>query len=146
MGRATAPISEADAQAFRDDGYLIVDGLFGSRDVAALQETVESFKRQGLLYDQSVTAKQNYQLHEISECSSLLRALPWKASVKQCLTTLLGGDEDPLEVMGDQMFLKPGLTGQGTSYHQDNAYFRRPEPERARGTGMWSKRTHAIRQ
>ena len=25
----------------------------------------------------------------------------------------------------------------GASYHQDNAYFRMPEPEKARGTGMW---------
>jgi ectoine hydroxylase len=137
MGRATAPITEADARSFRDDGFLIVEGLFSERDVAALQESVETFKRQGLLYDQSVTEKQNYQLHGISECSRLCRALPWKPEVKQCLTTLLGGDADPLEVMGDQMFLKPARTGQGTSYHQDNAYFRRPEPERARGTGMW---------
>ena len=105
--RATVPITAADVREFRDEGYLIVEGLFSTRDVAALQETVETFKRQGLLYDQSVTAKQNYQLHEISECSSLLRALPWKPSVKRCLTTLLGGDVDPLEVMGDQMFLKP---------------------------------------
>ena len=117
--------------------YLIVEGLLGPRDVAALQACVETFKQQGLLYDQSVTHLQNYQLHEISECSALCRALPWKPEVKQCLTTLLGGDEDPLEVMGDQMFLKPARTGQGTSFHQDNAYFRRPEPQKARGTGMW---------
>eukprot|EP01047_Picozoa_sp_COSAG01_P074870 COSAG01_NODE_12649_length_1704_cov_1.520249_4_plen_172_part_00 len=112
--------------------------LLSGREVAALQAGVETFKREGRRYDQSiVAAKQNYQLHKISECSLLCRALPWKDEVKACLTTLLGGDEDPLEIMGDQMFLKPARTGQGTCYHQDNAYFRRPEPERARGTGMW---------
>lgn len=116
---------------------MIVEGLFEPQDVAALQVTVENFKRQGLLYDQSVTHLQNFQLHDISACSALCRALPFKEEVRQCLTTLLGGDKDPLEIMGDQMFLKPAHTGQGTSFHQDNAYFRRPHPELARGTGMW---------
>eukprot|EP01052_Picozoa_sp_SAG31_P019696 SAG31_NODE_1447_length_8308_cov_58.914881_8_plen_205_part_00 len=144
-GRATTPITAADAAAFRELGYLIVEGLFDRREVAALQATVESFKRQGLLYDQSVTEKQNYQLHEISACSRLCRALPYKPSVKACLATLLGGgggdgdggSSEPLEILGDQMFLKPAKTGQGTSWHQDNAYFRMPEPEQAHGTGMW---------
>ena len=86
-------------------GYLIVEGLFDAREVAALQATVESFKQNDLLYDQSTTEMQNFQLHEISECSALLRALPYKPEVKRCLTTLLNGDTDPLEVLGDQMFL-----------------------------------------
>ena len=86
-------------------GYLIVEGLFDAREVAALQATVESFKQNDLLYDQSTTEMQNFQLHEISECSALLRALPYKPEVKGCLTTLLNGDTDPLEVLGDQMFL-----------------------------------------
>ena len=35
----------------------------------------------------------------------------------------------------DQIFLKPGKTGMGTAWHQDNAYFKIPQP--LRGTAMW---------
>ena len=35
----------------------------------------------------------------------------------------------------DQIFLKPGRTGMGTAWHQDNAYFKIPQP--LRGTAMW---------
>lgn len=48
-GRVTQPIDERDAAAFRDLGYLIVEGLFSRQEVAALQSTVESFKQQNLL-------------------------------------------------------------------------------------------------
>ena len=102
MARATAPITVADADKFREEvslhtlpgalrslsgfalllqGYLIVEGLFDAREVAALQATVESFKQNDLLYDQSTTEMQNFQLHEISECSALLRALPTAGQV-----------------------------------------------------------------
>ena len=132
-----AVVTPQDRSFFRDRGFLIVKNLFTPREVAALQVTVETIKRLGLLYDQSTTERQNFQLHSISDTSRLCRALPWKPEVKACITSLLGGDDQPLEVLGDQMFLKPARTGQGTSFHQDNAYFRTPGPELARGTGMW---------
>jgi ectoine hydroxylase-related dioxygenase (phytanoyl-CoA dioxygenase family) len=35
----------------------------------------------------------------------------------------------------DQIFLKPGRTGAGTSWHTDNAYFQISDP--TKGVGMW---------
>ncbi len=42
---------------------------------------------------------------------------------------------DPLILHLDQVFLKPGRTGMGTNWHQDNAYFKIRDP--LMGTAMW---------
>jgi len=43
---------------------------------------------------------------------------------------------DPIVWQLDQIFLKPGRHGKGTSWHQDNAYFR--IKDRRQGVGMWT--------
>ena len=43
---------------------------------------------------------------------------------------------DPFVFYLDQIFLKPGGTGAGTDWHQDNDYFKVSDP--TRGVGMWT--------
>jgi len=42
---------------------------------------------------------------------------------------------DPVMLRLDQVFLKPGGDGAGTSWHQDNAYFKVKDP--MKGVAMW---------
>ena len=96
--------------------------------------SVQAFKREGLLHDQSNTSQRNYQMHWLSEVSALWRALPWNSRVKAAVEKLL--DTPNIEIHLDQMFLKPGDgVGTGTRYHQDNGYFGISDP--LKGTGMW---------
>lgn len=67
-----------------------------------MRRTVQSFKREGFLHDQSVTdAAQNYQMHFLSEVSALWRALPWEDRVMDAVTRLL--DSPNIEVHLDQV-------------------------------------------
>lgn len=59
--------------------------------------------------------------------------MPFAPKVIDAVTSLIGGPDIALHL--DQIFLKPGRTGMGTAWHQDNAYFRIPSP--LRGTAMW---------
>jgi hypothetical protein len=67
-----------------------------------MRRTVQSFKREGFLHDQSVTDDaQNYQMHFLSEVSQLWRALPWEDRVQDAVTRLL--DTPNIEVHLDQV-------------------------------------------
>lgn len=71
-------------------------------EAEAMRRTVQSFKREGFLHDQSVTeSAQNYQMHFLSEVSTLWRALPWEGRVMDAVTRLL--DSPNIEVHLDQV-------------------------------------------
>ena len=78
------------------------------------------------------SAKANLQLCPANFYSTLIRALPFAPKVLAAVTGLIGPE---VTLHLDQIFLKPGRTGMGTAWHQDNAYFRIPQP--MRGTAMW---------
>ena len=62
-----------------------------------MRRTVQSFKREGFLHDQSVTDDaQNYQMHFLSEVSQLWRALPWEVSVLVGQQAVVEGGEEAL--------------------------------------------------
>ena len=69
-----------------------------------MQRTVQAFKREGFLHDHSVAdSAQNYQMHFLSEVSTLWRALPWEERVMDAVTRLL--DTPNIEVHLDQVGL-----------------------------------------
>jgi phytanoyl-CoA hydroxylase len=127
-------------RTFRRHGYVAVPGFFNAAETAALQADISRLKRNGFLRNVATagdgktpaTAKQNLQLCPANFYSTLIRALPFAPKVLEAVTHLIG-DEVTLHL--DQIFLKPGKTGMGTAWHQDNAYFKIPKP--LRGTAMW---------
>jgi ectoine hydroxylase-related dioxygenase (phytanoyl-CoA dioxygenase family) len=125
---------------FRTDGYLIVPNFFSDPEVRAIQAEVERFKRDGLLNNVATdgdgktmsTKVKNLQLCPMAHKSDLFRALPFDNKVVETVSQLIG---EPFILHLDQIFLKPGGDGMGTSWHQDNAYFKIPDP--MKGTAMW---------
>ncbi len=105
-----------------------------------MQNEVEHLEAEGLLHNvktegdgkTQAAGRQNLQLVPMSPHSPLFRALPFSAKVQEAVTSLIGSD---VILHLDQIFLKPGLRGSGTNWHQDNAYFKITDP--LQGTAMW---------
>lgn len=133
-------LSPAQVEQFRRKGYVAVPGFFNAQETAALQADITRLKRNGFLRNvatdgdgkTSSNTKQNLQLCPANFYSTLIRALPFAPKVIAAVTKLIGPE---VTLHLDQIFLKPGKTGMGTAWHQDNAYFKIPKP--LRGTAMW---------
>lgn len=129
------------AQRFREHGYLAMPEFFDARETAAIRAEVERLKREGFLRNVATDGDgkthsqtlQNLQLCPMYRHSPLFRAMPFAEKVVEAVRRLLG---DPLILHLDQVFLKPGKTGMGTNWHQDNAYFKIRDP--LMGTAMWT--------
>jgi len=127
-------------EQFQRDGFFCVPEFFAPEEVAVLQDEIERFKREGLLRNvamdgdgvtQSET-KRNLQLCPTYPHSVRFKALPFDEKVVGAISELIG---DPARLRLDQVFLKPARDGAGTSWHQDNAYFKVNDP--MKGVAMW---------
>ena len=133
-------ISKEQIDQFQQRGYTTVPDFFSPRETAALQAEVERFQREGMVRNVATDGdgqtpsqtKANLQLIPLFDKSDLIRALPFDTKVIDAVSALIGA---PFILHLDQMFLKPGSSGIGTSWHQDNAYFKIAEP--LKGTAMW---------
>jgi phytanoyl-CoA hydroxylase len=133
-------LSAAQIGQFHAHGYTTAPGFFSRREVSALRAEVERFKREGLLRNVATVGdgkthsqtQENLQLIPLFDKSTLLRALPFESRVLEAVSALIG---DPAILHLDQLFLKPGRHGAGTSWHQDNAYFKIRDP--LKGTAFW---------
>jgi ectoine hydroxylase-related dioxygenase (phytanoyl-CoA dioxygenase family) len=122
------------------DGYLILHHFFDAREVRAMQAELNRLVAAGLLRNVATdgdgkthsTTKQNLQICPLTPKSEFFRALPFHDKVLAVVRQLLG---EPVLHHLDQIFLKPGRSGAGTGWHQDNAYFQLPDP--TKGLGMW---------
>jgi ectoine hydroxylase-related dioxygenase (phytanoyl-CoA dioxygenase family) len=131
----------AQIQQFHDQGYLAVPQFYSAREVAAMQAEVERLQREGLLRNVATDGDgkthsqtmQNLQLCPLGPKSTFFRAMSFDPKVIQAVRQLIG---EPVLLHLDQIFLKPGRHGSGTSWHQDNAYFQIPDP--LQGTAMWT--------
>jgi ectoine hydroxylase-related dioxygenase (phytanoyl-CoA dioxygenase family) len=136
----TVAIQRDHIERFQEDGWCALEGFLDEREVAALSAEVERFQKQSLVRnvrtegDGVTTSSQlaNLQLIPLFDKSTLLRTLPFAPKVTEAVSCLIG---DPYVLHLDQMFLKPPRIGAGTSWHQDNAYFKITDP--LRGTAMW---------
>lgn len=133
-------LSTAQVEQFRHDGFLVIQNFFTPDQTRALQADIERLKTQGSLrnvrtHNDGQTpsqGKQNLQLCPASPHSPLIKALPFAPHIIDAVTRLIGQD---IILHLDQIFLKPGLRGSGTNWHQDNAYFKIKDP--LQGTAMW---------
>jgi len=127
--------------AYRNDGYTTAPDFFNQREVAAMQAELQRLKEEGLLHNVATagdgktqsTAAMNLQICPLAPKSALFRSLGFSEKVIQAIGQLIG---DPIVWQLDQIFLKPAHHGAGTSWHQDNAYFR--IADRRQGVGMWT--------
>lgn len=106
-----------------------------------MQAELQRLKDAGLLHNvarqgdgQTVSATAvNLQICPLAPKSGLFRSLGFSGKVIETIRQLIG---DPIVWQLDQIFLKPARHGKGTSWHQDNAYFR--IKDRRQGVGMWT--------
>lgn len=130
-----------DVQQFREQGYVAVPDFYNRLEVSALQAELARLQSRGLLRnvatngDGKTTSQTiaNLQLCPMSPHSELFRAMPLDDKVLRAISSLIG---DPVILHLDQVFLKPGRNGSGTSWHQDNGYFKISDP--LKGTAMWT--------
>ncbi len=126
---------------FGREGYLAVPNFWDEREIAAMRADLERLKTEGKLRNVATdgdgkttsTQKVNLQLCPISPHSRLFRALPFAPKVLEAVEQLIGG---PVMLQLDQVFLKPGMHGAGTNWHQDNDYF--GIKQAVQGTAMWT--------
>lgn len=118
-------LTTAQLDQFERDGYVVVEGLFDSPEIAEIEAFFEDFKQNGLsVYDDG------HRFDEIDKTKTQVRAmhphrysdaaLGWalQPRVVEALTLLLG--RSPLLVQTMYYFKPPGAKGQGM--HQDNFY------------------------
>ena len=125
---------------FRNEGYLALPDFFTPQETLAIRSEVERLKTEGFLRNITTdgdgkthsSAQQNLQMCPMSPQSPFFRALPFHPKIVQSVSSLIG---DPVMLHLDQVFLKPAHQGAGTSWHQDNAYFKIRDP--LKGTAMW---------
>ncbi len=101
--------------------------LDGDQPIADLM----AYERNDSIYI-SILAVRHLQICPLSYHHRLFAALPFHAQIRETLTQLIEGD---VYKMLDQIFYKPAHTGTGTNWHQDNSYFKMPDP--FSGTAMW---------
>ncbi|MBX3014084.1 MAG: phytanoyl-CoA dioxygenase family protein [Caldilineaceae bacterium] len=136
----TVLVSAQQLAQFRDEGYAVFPTFFEPDELAAMLAELARFQREGLGRNVATegdgkthsTAKVNYQIIPLNNKSDLFRAFPFNPKVVAVVGQLIG---TPFVRHLDQIFLKPGRTGAGTSWHTDNAYFQISDP--TKGVGMW---------
>ena len=139
-------LTKDQTHQFREDGYIWFEDFFTQRETKALRVEL------GRIYDTELKKgtgincaiqedgtkrnndgeRQNLQVIPLLNRSDLHKGLPFHPKVLSIVEQLIG-DSFILEL--DQAFWKPPKKGIGTSWHQDNAYFKIADP--LRGTAMW---------
>ena len=125
--------------AYLNSGYIIRKNFFSNEEVKILQFETEKlfkagkFKNVATAEDQTESfSKKNLQLIPLFEHSRIFRSLPYQKKVVKAISELIG---DPYILHTDQIFLKPANNGIGTSWHQDNSYFKIDDP--LKGVALW---------
>jgi ectoine hydroxylase-related dioxygenase (phytanoyl-CoA dioxygenase family) len=129
------------AARFREEGWVALPEFWTSEEIAAMRAELDRLKTAGKLRNVATDGdgkthsrtKTNLQLCPMSPHSTFFRAMPFAPKVAEAVGQLIG---DPVLLHLDQVFIKPGRHGAGTNWHQDNAYFKIPDP--LKGTALWT--------
>jgi ectoine hydroxylase-related dioxygenase (phytanoyl-CoA dioxygenase family) len=142
-------LSNAKIEHFRTEGWVAVERFWTVDEVAAMRAELERLKRAGKIANVATagdgvtpaTEAQNLQLVPLAPHSRLFSRMAFAPQAVEAVTDLIGA---PALLHLDQVFLKPARNGAGTSWHQDNAYFRVADP--FMGTAMWTAVHDATRE
>jgi phytanoyl-CoA hydroxylase len=126
---------------FREEGWIAVPDFWAPDEVGAMRVELDRLVSEGKLRNVATDGdgkthsqtKANLQVCPLWPHSDLFRAMPFAPVVVSAVEALIGG---PVLLHLDQVFLKPGGHGAGTNWHQDNAYFKIPDP--LHGTAVWT--------
>ncbi len=128
-------LTDAQLSQFRRDGFLAIPEFWTAEEVAAMRGELDRLKAAGLLRNVATDgAKANLQITETWKVSPLFRAAALQPKVSVLTSRLL--EDGPVFQYFDQIFLKPGRSGAPTNWHQDNHYFKLPDPSMA--VGVWT--------
>ena len=133
--------SPDQVEKFRTEGWVAVPDFWTAQEVAAMRAELDRLKTEGMLRNIATEGdgktesqtRANLQLCPMWPHSTLFRAMPFAPKVAEAVAQLIG---EPVVLHLDQVFLKPGKHGAGTNWHQDNAYFKIPDP--LQGTALWT--------
>jgi ectoine hydroxylase-related dioxygenase (phytanoyl-CoA dioxygenase family) len=133
--------SEDQIRQFQSQGWVAIPDFWSEAEISAIRAELDRLKNEGLLRNVATDGdgkthsqtKANLQICPMAPHSRFFRAMPFAPQIKVALSQLLG-DNATLHL--DQAFLKPGKHGAGTNWHQDNAYFKIPDP--LKGTAIWT--------
>ena len=124
-------LSEQQVKRFREDGFLVVEGLLSSDEVEVLRQRTEEiamgkvdFPRDRIEYEPGASGRESslVQVRKINHGAAVdpvLAAHTKHPGILQAIECLLGPD---LKLYGDQFFIKPP-GGIEKTYHQDSPYF-----------------------
>mgnify|MGYP001160943784 CR=1 FL=1 len=131
--------TDSEILSYFNEGYIIRDNFFSDEEIYILQSETEKlfkagkFKNVATKEDGSESfSKKNLQLIPLFEHSRIFRSLPYQKKVIKAISELIG---DPYILHTDQIFFKPANIGLGTSWHQDNSYFKIDDP--LKGVALW---------
>lgn len=131
--------TDAQIARFRAEGWVAVPDFWTADEVAAMRAELDRLKAQNKLRNVATDGdgkthshtRANLQLCPLWPHSRFFH-MPWAPKVAGAIGQLIG---DPLLHL-DQVFLKPGRSGAGTNWHQDNAYFKIADP--LKGAALWT--------
>ena len=131
--------TDSQKSTYLKEGYIIRKNFFSNEEVDILQSETQKlfkagkFKNVATEEDETESfSKKNLQLIPLFEHSRIFRSLPYQKKVVKAISELIG---DPYILHTDQIFLKPANDGFGTSWHQDNSYFKINDP--LKGVALW---------
>ncbi|MFM7321818.1 MAG: phytanoyl-CoA dioxygenase family protein [Armatimonadota bacterium] len=140
MGHRRLPTPD-EVAFFRREGWLAIRDFWSGAEVAAMRRELDRLGAAGLLRNVATdgdgatpsSTASNLQLCPMWPHSRVFQTMPYAHGVGSAVESLIGG---PVLLHLDQVFVKPGGTGIGTNWHQDNAYFGIPDP--LAGTALWT--------
>ncbi|XP_065189130.1 phytanoyl-CoA dioxygenase domain-containing protein 1-like [Sycon ciliatum] len=140
-------VTQDQISFFLDRGYLVLDEFWDATELTAIRKQLEHLQSAGRLANVATAGDgkthtevpKNLQLCPLSPEADLFRSLPFSPKVAATLADLLLPDAENSNALLcylSQVFWKPAHHGIGTSWHQDNAYFKVKDCQHA--TAMWT--------
>ena len=145
---SSAALTVEDVRHFREHGWVACKGFWEPRELEAIRRGLGALQTAGRLANVATSGDgvthtdvaQNLQLCPVSPELPIFRSLPFHPRVARAVSSLLCDDpaSESVKCYLSQIFLKPARQGLGTSWHQDNAYFKLDDAVATRGTAMWT--------
>ncbi|MGE3143691.1 MAG: ectoine hydroxylase [Hyphomonadaceae bacterium] len=117
-----APVSAAQHEAFERNGFIIVDDLFDTREIEALQEELETLRRnpaplaRETLIEESGARLSLRSIFSIHTQSALFKRLSADSRLVNIARYLLGDD---VYIHQSRLNYKPGFNGKEFYWHSD---------------------------
>lgn len=118
---ADKPLDQAELAAFRNDGFLVLDGIFSPSEISDIQTEQRKLALQKSLLKNpwAITEKTNDELRslfQVTHYSDLLRSVASHPKIIAIVKQILGKD---IYLYQSRLNYKPSFLGQGFYWHSD---------------------------